>query len=157
MADVAQVLTAFRAELIAAGLVRRPTDAGAAPPMVIMPAEGAPAPGEAEGIVDTGLILSILHGGNLSEATGYEAAQRRRVVVDVRYRSKINADLRAAMALDVAVINRLIRPATNYGYGFVMGGLFVHAVGVWAGLGPVSSSKGQGFDEVAKYLVEVPS
>lgn len=159
MPNVNTILTEFRVALIAAGLVRAASDdsapMAARPPMVIMPVDGAPAPGEDEDILDTGLVLSLIHGGDLSEATGYDAAQRRRSVIDIRYRSKLNADLREAMALDASIVSLLIKPETNYGYGFNLGGMFVHQAAIWGGFSPIGSSAGQGFDHVAKFLIEV--
>lgn len=158
MADNAAILTAFREELIAAGLVRRPSEAGAGYPCHIEPRDGAPAPGEREGVEDdAALVLSLFAGGELSEA-GYDVAHRRRLVVDIRFRSATNAALRAAMALDAAIRERLIQPATHYGYGFPMGTdapVYVHAAALWAGFGPISRGRDAAFDHVAKWALEV--
>lgn len=162
MADVTAVLSAFRLELVNAGLVRRASTAGALPPVLIEPEDGARAPGEAEDPVedDANLVLSLFHSGTLSPASNYDAALASGYVLDVRYRTRpapgANAALRAANALDKAIGARLIRPATNYGYGFTLGGtLWVQRVAVYAGLGRISSSRERGHDLVAKWLVEV--
>lgn len=156
--DAGAVLTAFREELIAAGLVRRPSAAGAQPPAHIEPLEGAVAPGDRSGVEDDGeLVVSLFHSGDLSEATGYDAATRRRTVIDVRYRTPTNAGERRAMALDAGIRGRLIRPETNYGYGFELGtagALWVAQAALWGGLGPISRGAGTGLDLVAKYLIE---
>lgn len=158
MPDAGAVLTAFREELVAAGLVRRPSEAGAAPPAHIEPLEGAVAPGDrAAPENDAELVVSIFHSGDLSEPNGYEAAQRRRTVIDVRYRASTNAGERRIMALDGAIRARLINPATNYGYGFVIGTaapLSVYQAALWGGLGLVQRGAGVGLDFVAKYLIE---
>lgn len=159
MTDPTAVLTAFREELIEADLVRRPSAAGARPPMHVEPIEGAVGPGDREGVEDDAeLVVSIFAGGDLAEADGYDAATRRRTTIDVRYRSASSSALRRAFALDAAIRGRLIRPETNYGYGFELGSaapVWAQAVGVWGGLGPLGRGKGVGFDHVAKYLVEV--
>lgn len=159
MADAAEILTAFREDLIELELVRRPSEAGPRPPMHVEPVEGAPGPGEREGIEDdAGLVVSLFNGGELGEGTGYEAAIRRRQVVDVRYRGKDNAAVRRIFALDAAIRASLVTPARNYGYGFELGTaapVFVHQAAVWGGLGPLGRGRDTGFDFVAKYLLEV--
>lgn len=162
MADVTAVLSAFRLELVNAGLVRRASQAGAAPPMLIEPLGGARAPGEAEDPVedDANLVLSLFHSGTVSPADNYDAALARSVVIDVRYRTRrdpgANAALRAANALDKAIGARLIQPANNYGYGYLLGGtLWAQRVGIYAGLSRISSSRETGHDLVSKWLVEV--
>lgn len=164
MADVNAVLTAFRAELDAAGLIRRPsTDDAARPPMLIEPLEGPPGPGDdlGDGLYsDPELVLSLLHSGELTPANGYGAATERVYTLDVRYRSKTAAALRRAEALDAAIRDRLIRSETNYGYGFVLAdatpaALLVTMVGVFGGFGPISRSRAAGYDHVAKYAVGV--
>jgi len=162
MADVTAILSAFRLELVNAGLVRRASEAGAAPPMLIEPSGGARAPGEAEAAVedDPNLVLSLFHSGDVTPATNYDAALSRGTVLDLRYRTRpepgANAALRTANALDAAIRNRLIRPATNYGYGFMLGGtLWCQRAGVWGGLGRVSASRETGHDLVSKFLIEV--
>lgn len=162
MADLTAVLSAFRLELVNAGIVRRASAAGNVPPMLIEPSGGARAPGEAEDPVedDANLVLSLFHSGTLSPASNYDAALARGWVLDVRYRTRpdpgANGALRAANALDEEILNRLVRPATNYGYGFMLGGeLWVQRVGVYGGLSRISSSRERGHDLVSKWLVEV--
>lgn len=167
MAGVTEVLTAFRAELVAAGLVRRPSEppAGAppAPPMVNEPVDGPPGPGDelGDGLHDDAeLVLSLLHSGELTPADNYAAATERIYTLDVRYRSKSAAALRRAEALDAAIRDHLIRPETNYGYGFILAegleaALLVTVVGVFGGFGPIGRSRAAGYDHVAKYAVGV--
>lgn len=166
MADVTAALSAFRAELVAAELGRIPGVAGAANPVFIEPLGGPPAPGELEDPVedDEDLILSLLHSVDVSAATNYDAAAAGRHVLDLRYRTaareRANIGLRMANALDAAIRRRLFRPETNYGYGFELGAgeagaLWVQSVGVWGGLGRISYTPADGYDLVAKYLVEV--
>lgn len=164
--DPARVLTAFREELIAAGVARRPSGPGSnttnAPyPFVIEPREGAPAPGELsdEENDHAELVVSLILGGEVAPFDPYDDTVRRRVIVDVRYRSADNAALRKATALDEAIKQRLNRVETNYGVGFVMGTVAtvnVHAAQRWAGFGPISRGRDRAYDHVSKWLFEVP-
>jgi hypothetical protein len=163
--DPARVLTAFREELIAAGLGRRPSDAGGQTgqpyPFVIEPIEGPPAPGElADGENDhTELVCSLIMSGSISPLDSFDRLVRRRPIVDVRYRTKTQAGLRAAMALDEAITDRLIRAATNYGVGFTLGtsaaAVVVLQASPFADFGPISRSRANGFDHVTKWALEV--
>lgn len=174
MPNVNDVLSAFRLamlelELGGAALYRKGSDptAGGAHPIHIEPA-AALAPGDAEAPGDDPLVIvSLFRGVELGEATGYDAATRRRVVVDVRYRSGSSdpdqaaatrsSGLRRVGVLDAILARHLLAPERNYGYGFMLGGaggIFAHAVTIWAGLGPISRARGQANDDVAKYLVE---
>lgn len=162
MPDVTAVLTAFRVELITAGLVRRPSQvATGVPPMHVEPLEGPPAPGEREGVEnDPDLVLSLMHSGGLSPANNYDAAIDRTVILDVRYRSRTTDALRRAEALDAAIRNRLIRPETNYGYGLTLAAgtpaeLWAQAAAVFGAFGPIGRSRAAGYDHVAKYAVSV--
>lgn len=161
--DDARILTAFREELIAAGLVRRPTEAGPAVgppyPMRIESAEGAAAPGElGDGEHDHDeLVITLTLDGDVAPVNNYDANTRRRAVLNLAYRSAGNTALQKAMALDAAITARLISPATNYGYGFNLGtvaAIFAHEAGVFGGFGPVSRGRGVAFHHAAKYLVE---
>jgi len=154
MADVNDVTTAFRQELVTAGLVRRPSTAGSLPPMHVEPVEGAPAPGEREAPEDDAtLAVTLRLSGELGEAPF--DSYRRRVVLDVRYRSKTTAGLKRARVLDAAIRQRIVnRP--DYGLGWIMGGtVLVLSSTLFAGLGPIGSDPAQGYDELAKYALEV--
>lgn len=161
MADDDLILGAFRGELVDAGLVRRASDDPAAfpglPPVHNEPIEGPPAPGEVEGKGnDPELILTLKLSGDLSELP-FDAAVQRRAVLDVVYRSATASALRRAMTLDAAIRNRLIRSATNYGFGFILDpgghGLFCHEAAVWGGFSEVSRSRATGYRHVAKWLI----
>lgn len=162
MTSVDYVLSALREELVDAGLVRRPSESipAGVPPCHIEPVEGAPAPGEREGIEDDAeLVLSLFASGVLGEGA-FDAGYRRRVVLDLRYRAASSAAYRRAMALDAAVVGWLIRPATNYGHGFTIGvasPLLVHEAAVFGGFGRLGSSREAGYDAVSKLLLEVPA
>lgn len=163
MADVNGLLAAFRLELVEAGLVRRASELGPAPPMIVEPVDGPPAPGDdlGDGLHgDPELVVTLMHGGEVSPATSYDAALARTYTLDVRYRSRTAPALRRAEALDAAIRDLLIRPETNYGYGFTLAegtpaALFVQAAAVFGGFGPVGRSRAAGYDHVAKYAVAV--
>jgi hypothetical protein len=163
--DAAAILTVFRQELVNAALVRPPSVAGALPPMHVEPIDGAPAPGEREGVEDNAaLVTSIFYSGDVTpEVFGTD----RTAVIDVRYRSRDNAALRIAMGLDAAIRRRLTERlglGGEYGLGYVMGagapaplaaGAFVRQASVFGAFSRLSSSKATGFDHIAKYAIEV--
>lgn len=166
MADASAILTALRQELVNAGLVRPPSVAGALPPAHVEPVDGAPAPGEREEPEDhASLVVSLFYSGDVTPAAFTDG---RTGVIDVRYRSSGNPGLKTAMALDAAVVRRLVtrldEAEGRYGYGYVLGdgapapleaGLRVRQVSVFGGFSRLSSSKAAGFDHIAKYAVEV--
>lgn len=154
MSDTATILTAFRDELVTAALVRKASVAGALPPAHVEPIEGAPAPGDRRAPEDHAtLVLSLFHDGDLAEDPF--DAYRRRTIIDVRYRAKNTAGLKAAAALDASIRARLTEQARNYGNGFVMGGtVLVLSAGVWGGFGPIARSKAGGYVNGAKYMIE---
>ena len=158
MPDDSAILTAFREELLAAGLVRRPGDAGALPPAHGERRGGTPAPGEGEGTeVHADLVIGIRASGELAEGTGYETAQRRRLVVDVTYRSAGAAGSKLAFSVDAGIRARLFRPETNYGYGFMLGtaaAIFAHQVALFGGLGLIGENEQGVTDRLAKYVIE---
>lgn len=158
MPDTNVILSAIRQELVNAGLVRRPGTAGAAPPMVLEPVEGAPAPGELDGVEnDATLIVTLRLSGDLAE--GPLDTYRRRTVVDVVYRSKTTAGLQRARTLDAAIRRRLV-PHDQLGEARTIGAggatpLDVLSIQLFAGLGRVSSSAAAGYTDRAAYAVEV--
>lgn len=157
MTDANRLLTALRNELVTAGLVRRATVAGPLPPMHVEPRDGPPAPGEREGNETLGnLVVTIRLSGTLAE--GAFDSYRRRIVVDVFYRSTGTDGLKAGRTLDAAIVDRVIRRA-DYGQGYTLdaGGTMptlVLEAAVFAGLGPLSELDGTR-TETAKILMEV--
>jgi hypothetical protein len=165
MAGVVAILAAFRETIIDADLMRRASEAGPTKgppyPCIIQPVDGAPAPGElAEEDHDhTELVVSMIHSGDMGEDNGYDARIRRRVVIDLRYRSRNVAAHKTANDLNDAVEALLINADTNYGYGFTIGvanPVVVHEAKRWAGFSPIHRSRATGYDDVAKYMLEVP-
>lgn len=143
------VLTAVRDDLVEAGLVRRASVAGVLPPVFVEPLEGPPAPGEREGTeAGTDLVVTL----RLSGQT--RPTPRTRIdVVDVVYRSRTTAGLKATRDLDEAIVTRLVN-GSAYGLSITLGGVHVLAVSVFGGLGPVSQD-GPVRTELAKLAVEV--
>lgn len=146
--DSTAVLTALRDALLAAGLVRRPRDAGALPPLHIEPSGGAPAPHDradasdpaAQRETDNDLVVTLRFSGDVTPAPG-PGARTRIVVADLIYRSEGTAALKAGRALDAAIGDLLAGP-TTYGDGVQLPGLFIVQASVFAGLSPVSDVDG---------------
>jgi hypothetical protein len=157
MTDTTRLLTAVRNELVTANLVRRPATAGALPPMHVEPSGGPPAPGEREVPErDDELVVTLRLSGELSEPPFN--AYRRRAVLDVLYRSKGTAGLKAGRLLDAAVRDRVVKRA-DYGMGYTLdlGGpaaTLVLQANVFGGIGPVSELDGIRTERAA-YLFEV--
>lgn len=151
MTDVNEIATAIHEELTAAGLVRRPGDAGPLPPLIIEPRGGAPAPGDRDAPEDDpSLVVTLTFSGDISEGPldGY----RRRSVFDFRYRSAGTAGLKRARTLDAAIRARLVDR-----YGWTMGTdhpVYVLSSSMFGGLGKIAV-RPDGTDEAAKYVFEV--
>ena len=165
MPDSTAILTALRDELVTEGLVRRATTAGAqsstpAPPPCHVEPIAPPAPGEREGDEDDATLAVSLRLSSTFGELPFDS-YRRRVVIDVVYRSKTTDGLKRARALDAAIAEAIVnRP--DYGQGWVMGSggssgspVFVLSSSIYGGLGPVSRDASQGATDVAKYLFEV--
>lgn len=157
MADSNRVLSALRNELVGLGLVRRPSDAGASPPMHVEPRGGPPAPGDREAPEDDAdLTVTLRLSGELSEAP--LDTYRRRVVADVVYRSRTTAGLKRARELDAAIRERLAERRLGDGVMLDEGGpaqTFALSATVFGGLGPVGETPDGTRTELAKYAIEV--
>lgn len=163
MPSAPDVLKALRRELVAAGVVREPDNAGLVatpelPPLILEPRGGPPAPGEREAPEDDlNLIVTARHSGDFAEGN-VDARFRRRVVVDLVYRSVGNAGLQRAPQVHALVEAAIVR-RIDLGLGFVMGSgspnaLYVISAGILAGLGRVAQSV-DGTTDVAKLVFEV--
>jgi hypothetical protein len=101
------LLTHLRDHLIAEGLVRRPSVAGAAPPMWLEPRDGVPAPGEGENATEIGpttVVGAYLTGGIPPRPY---MAMLRRDTVDVWLRSqRAPLNFQLEVAIRTAVIDR---------------------------------------------------
>jgi hypothetical protein len=156
MTPLTDIVGAFRIDLVAAGLVRRPSEAAPdAPPLHIEPADGAPAPGEREGVEDDDALVLSVFVSELAE-TNFDGALRRRAILELRYRPFDQAALMDAQALDAAIRARLLDPARNYGYGFDLGGIYCHQATPFAGLSTIARARGNAGagDLSAKWMLE---
>lgn len=148
------ILTAFRAELIPFGIVRRPSEAGPATPMHVDPVRGAPAPGEMEGIEDNAaLVLSIFPGGEIPPAIGMGATIA--TTVDIHYRGH---DSKAIMDKEAAIYAALVNPAGDgmgYRFNFTLGGILgVIDLRQYSGLTRLGADPAQGFHYKSAYYVQ---
>lgn len=142
---VTRALTALRNELEARELIRRPGVAGPLPPLFVEPAGGPPAPGEREGSeAGTNLAVTLRLSGEVAPgtATGY----RRILIVDLVYRSRETAGLKAGRDLDAAIRAGLLDGVT-YGTGVRLdeagpADTVILELSVFAGLSPVSELGG---------------
>lgn len=156
MPDSTVVLTALRDTLVAAGLVRRPgTTNSTLPPIHVEPSGGAPAPGGREAPEDhPTLVVTLRLSGEVAQ--GPTMALRRIIVVDLVYRSRTTAGLKAGRALDAAVRDALVE-RSDYGVGLTIGTtqpVQVLQATVFGGLGPVSDVEDVRTDRAA-YALEV--
>lgn len=150
MPDSADILTALRAHLAGAGIVRPANAVGAAPPFVLDPLEGPAAPGELEGIHnDPNLIITARPGGDL--APGPADGWLLQTTVDVIYRGKASDQI---MAVDAQIVAEMFLPGGMAKTAWLMGGLQIIESRVWAGLQRLGSSKGQGFTYITKLYFE---
>jgi hypothetical protein len=95
---VSELLDALRDELIAAGLARKPSIAGATPPLWLEPRDGVPAPGEGDNPAAVGdplVLAAFLTGGIPRQAY---AKMLRRDIVDIWLRARTFPDITTAEA-----------------------------------------------------------
>lgn len=105
--DEQVLLSGFRNYLVAQGLVRKPSVAGAVPPLWIEPQDGVPAPGEKQGTEDDAhRVLGVFYTAGLAPRP-YEKEYRTRFV-DVVYRTKEVGDLGATFVLNQAIFNAIV-------------------------------------------------
>lgn len=153
------LLSALRAELVARGLVRKPSAGGAGVPLHVEPLDGPPAPLEREAPEDHARLVATIMGGGELAAPAFEAG-RRRVVITVHYRSVGTRGLMDGRALDDAIRKALVdRPDHGFGYTLADGtaaAVWVLQASVYGGLGPVSRDR-DGSHERAAYVLEVLS
>lgn len=130
------LLTALRDQLIAQDIVRKPSVAGARPPLWLEPKFGTPAPGEGDNATEIGtdlVLAAFVTGGFAPEPYG---SWQRRPIVDIQYRG-VNAVTieQTELAVTGALIDRR---------DWMMGGLHVIECQQWNALARVGSDP-QGF------------
>jgi hypothetical protein len=140
------LLGAFRQHLVDQGLVRKASVAVPGKrPVFVEPADGAPAPGEREGVEnDDVTMISLFVGGDIAGAAfeGFIAKS----TIDVRYRTHDAQEvLDLAAAVRLAIVDQ---------WDWLMGGLRVIESREWAGVQRVGSSAAQGYDFVHKFYFE---
>lgn len=161
------VLTALRETLEDEGLVRRASTPGpqsapadgdpANPPPCHVEPVAPPAPGEREAPEDDKTLVVTLRSSPGFGESNFDS-YRRRVVVDILYRSKGTGALKRAHALDAAIADLVGSGRADYGFGWTLGTthpVFVLSSQRYTDIGPVSRDAGQGSTELAKYLFEV--
>lgn len=147
MPNNAQILSAFRQELVDRSLVRKPPSAGSAPPMFIEPEGGAPAPGEKSGVEnDAELILTVKSGGDIPSPT--YSGFIRDTTIDCYFRAARGKAMRP-MQLE-PVINAAIVDQ----WAWTMGGIYVLESSLYSGLQEVRLAEGDGTTWVAKYRIQ---
>lgn len=164
--NASQVLTAFRNLLVDEGLVRRASVAGdqsapdppgkpsKSPPPVHVEPIAPPAPGEREAPEDDATLVVTLRNSPGFGESNFDS-YRRRVVVDVVYRSKGTGALKRAHELDAAIADLVASGRPDYGLGWQMDGVWILSSQRYTDIGPVSRDPSQGSTELAKYLFEV--
>jgi hypothetical protein len=146
---MADLLGNLRTYLIAQGVCRKPSVAGASPPMWLEPQQGVPAPGEQyPGGDPTGIGATVVLGAFRTGgfATGpYESAWRI-PTVDIRIRAS-RADY--VTATEVAITPLLIDKRE-----WMMGALNVIESQMWRALQPITIDA-QSFDYVVSYSFQL--
>lgn len=140
------LLTALRDHLVAQSIVRKPSVAGAVPPLWLEPQLGTPAPGDGNNPVEVGsdLVLgAFLTGGFAPPPYG---SFLRKPIVDIRFRGKSPQNIETAeLAITKALIDKR---------DFMMGGLYVVECEQWRPLQRLGSDT-DGFDYVSAYWFEL--
>jgi hypothetical protein len=148
MPNQAQLLDAFRKELIALDLVRRPPVAGSEYPLFVEPEGGAPAPGEREGTEDNAdMILTAKSGGDIPSAafSGFI----REATIDLYLRAakgKAMLPMQLEPQINAAIVDK---------WAWTMGGLYVLESGLYAGLQEVRNAPGDGTTWSVKYRFQI--
>jgi hypothetical protein len=102
---VADLLTDLRDYLIAQGIVRKPSVAGALPPMWIEPRLGVPAPGEGNNPTEVGdPVLGLFDTGGFVPGP-YMGSWIRQPIVQINLRS---TNAQTIKTLELAITKRLI-------------------------------------------------
>jgi hypothetical protein len=145
---VTDLLVAMRDELAAQDIVRKPSVAGAQPPMWLEPRLGVPAPGEGKKAeeIGTDAVLGTWVVSGLAPAP-YNAG-RRVDFVDIRLRTRTAP---IATALEEAIRGALIDKRN-----WVMGGLTVIESLLYRAMQPTGSDK-QSFDWIFTFSFETYS
>jgi len=141
-----QLLTALREHLITEGLVRKPSVAGALPPLWLEPQLGVPAPGEGNNPTEVGSDLVIgayLTGGFAPPPYG---SFLRKPIIDLRFRGRNPVTIEnTELAISKALIDRR---------DWMMNTMYVVECEQWRPLQRLGSDE-QGFEFVTAYWYEL--
>lgn len=151
-AIASELLTEFRAHLIAKGIVREPRAAGPLPVMWIEPRDGTPAPGDMEGTEDSPTaVLGVFRSGGLPPAW-VEQRYVVRPTIDVVLRTK-TAKLRdeIGQAIEEEILG-------SGGGGEIkmewqMGAMTIIQSSLWRALQPLGADE-DGFTAVVSFAFE---
>lgn len=147
----AEVIGPLRDYLVAQGVVRKPSVAGALPPCWLEPREGLPAPGEkppngSATQVGPTVVLGLFRTGGIAVGP-YESSWRERTL-DLRIRAQTGAQVRD--------IEQLITPLIIDKHGWQMGAMAVIDSEMWRELQPIQINV-QGYHFVVSYRFVVYS
>lgn len=138
------LLSAFRSWLVAQNVARVPSVAGAAPPMYLEPRDGAPAPGQQQGVeADSSCVMSVFASGGIPPAP-LESWLRR---------DTLDVWIRTAKAPTVFSVEGSLRAALVERRNFDMGGIQVVEVLQWRELQRLGSDD-DGWTFIVSYVVQ---
>jgi hypothetical protein len=143
---VADLLSDLRAYLIAQGIVRKPSVAGALPPMWLEPKLGVPAPGEGVNATEVGdpVLGAFLTGGFAQPP--YMGSWLRQPIVQINLRATSPQTIQAA---ELAITKRLTDKRD-----WTMGTQYVVESEQWQALQRIGSDE-QGFESSVAYWFEL--
>ncbi len=143
---MADLLQAFRDELISQGIARKPSVPGALPPCWLQPRNGVPAPGEGDKPAEVGqtIVLGAFMAAGLAPQP-YEGFVRT---------DGIEVWIRASNASLVRPVENQIRGAVNDRRNFSLGSLWVESMYLFRDLQLVDSGV-HGFTFSLSYLASL--
>jgi hypothetical protein len=142
---VAELLIDLRAYLIAQGLVRKPSVAGAAPPCWLEPMLGVPAPGEGQGTEVGDPVLGVYQTGGFVLGP-YMDSYARQPIVQLNFRGK---NPQTINALELQITKLLVDRRD-----WTMGASYLVESSLWQALQLVASDT-QGFEFSSAYRFEL--
>lgn len=139
------LLSNLRDYLVTAGVVRKPSVAGAAPPLWLEPQLGTPAAGEGNNATEVGdpVLAAFLTGGF---APGPYEGWQRKPIVDIRFRGKSPQTIQST---ELAVTKVLIDKRD-----FMLATQYVLECEQWRALQRLGSDE-QGFEFSVAYVFEL--
>lgn len=148
------LLTALRDHLVTAGVVRKPSVVGAAPPLWVEPPRGVPAPGEGNNpaeISATLVIGTFLTGGF---APGPFESYMRKPIVDIRFRGRAEPSAQPLIESTELAITKQLIDKRDFMLGTPGNQLHIIECEQWRALQRLGSDA-QGFEYVTAYWFEL--